>query len=96
MEAVLTCGSADFDLYGRFNAAPTTSTYDFRGYTSGGEECTQSNPSAGTWYIMVRSYSGSGPYGLTVDLTYQTTPPPSSGDKFALIVGISDYKAISD
>ena len=101
MYAVLTCGSADFDLYGRFGAAPTTSTYDWRGYTSGGEEVTTSNPGAGTWYIMVRSYSGTGAYGLTVTLDYDQTPPPPpppppTGDKFALLVGISNYKAIND
>jgi hypothetical protein len=81
MYSVLTCGSADFDLYGRLNAAPTTSTYDWRGYTSGGEEVTYSSPGAGTWYIMVRSYSGSGSYSLTVTLTYSgpdTTPPSVS------------------
>lgn len=70
MYSVLTCGSADFDLYGRLGAEPTTSTYDWRGYTSGGEEVTFSSPGAGTWYIMVRSYSGSGSYSLTVTITY--------------------------
>ncbi|MFW9924616.1 MAG: PPC domain-containing protein, partial [Candidatus Thorarchaeota archaeon] len=70
MYSVLTCGSADFDLYGRYNAVPTTSTYTWRGYTSGGEEVTYASPTAGTWYIMVRSYSGTGPYTLTVTLTY--------------------------
>ncbi len=89
MEAILTCGSADFDLYGRLGAEPTTGTYDWRGYTSGGEEVTYANPGAGTWYIMVRSYSGTGAYTLTVTLTYSggdTTPPsvtindPSNGE----------------
>ncbi|TFH04832.1 MAG: hypothetical protein E4H14_13910, partial [Candidatus Thorarchaeota archaeon] len=78
MYSVLTCGSADFDLYGRRGAAPTTSTYDWRGYTSGGEEVTFNTPGAGIWYLMVRSYSGSGSYGLTVTITYggsDTTPP---------------------
>jgi hypothetical protein len=70
MYSVLTCGSADFDLYGRLGAAPTTSTYDWRGYTSGGEEVTFNSPGAGTWYIMVRSYSGSGSYQLTCTITY--------------------------
>ncbi|MFW9979178.1 MAG: S8 family serine peptidase [Candidatus Thorarchaeota archaeon] len=81
MYSVLTCGSADFDLYGRLGAAPTTSTYDWRGYTSGGEEVTFNNPGAGTWYIMVRSYSGTGAYSLTVTITYpddDTTAPTVS------------------
>lgn len=94
MYSELTCGSADFDLYGRYNAVPTTSTYNWRGYTYGGEEVTYSNPTAGTWYIMVRSYSGSGPYTLTVTLTYSGG---GGGDgKYAVIVGISDYAYISD
>ena len=78
MESILTCGNDDFDLYGRLNAEPTTSTYDWRGYTYGGEEVTTTNPGAGRWYIMVRDYSGSGAYELTVTLTYggpDTTPP---------------------
>ncbi len=99
MESVLTCGSADFDLYGRLGSEPTTSTYDWRGYTSGGEEVTYSNPGAGTWYIMVRSYSGTGSYQLTVTITYDSGGG-GGGDgivtKWAVIVGISDYKAISD
>jgi hypothetical protein len=96
MYAVLTCGSADFDLYGKLGAAPTTSVYDWRGYTSGGEEVTTANPGAGTWYIMVKSYSGTGAYQLTVTLTYGSTPPPPTGSKYALLVGISNYKSIND
>jgi hypothetical protein len=99
MAAVLTCGTVDFDLYGKLGAAPTTSVYDWRGYTSGGEEVTTANPGAGTWYIMVKSYSGTGAYQLTVTLTDGTTPPPPpppTGDKFALLVGISNYKSIND
>lgn len=101
MYSVITCGSADFDLYGRLGAEPTTSTYDWRGYTSGGEEVNFANPGAGTWYIMVRSYSGSGSYDLTVSLTYDSGGGGGGdGDgiitKWAVLVGISDYEAISD
>jgi len=81
MESILTCGNDDFDLYGRLGAEPTTSTYDWRGYTYGGEEVTTTNPGAGRWYIMVRDYSGSGAYELTVTLTYSgpdTVPPTIS------------------
>jgi hypothetical protein len=96
MAAVLTCGSADFDLYGKLGSAPTTASYGWRGYTSGGEEVTTANPGAGTWYIMVNSYSGTGAYTLTVTLTYGTTPPPPTGNKYAVLVGISNYKSIND
>jgi hypothetical protein len=97
MDSVLTCGSADFDLYGRLGSAPTTSTYDWRGYTSGGEEVTMDLPGVGTWYIMVQVYSGSGAYSLTVTLSTATPPPPwGTGGKYAIIVGISDYASIND
>jgi hypothetical protein len=96
MRGVLTCGSADFDLYGRLGAEPTTSTYDWRGYTSGGEDVTFPNPGAGTWYIMVRSYSGTGAYELTVTLTEGGSSSWGTGGKYAILVGISDYQSISD
>jgi hypothetical protein len=97
MDSVLTCGSADFDLYGRLGSAPTTSTYDWRGYTSGGEEVTFELPGVGTWYIMVQVYSGSGAYSLTVTLSTATPPAPwGTGGKYAIIVGISDYASIND
>ncbi len=96
MHSVLNCGSSDFDLYGRLGAEPTTSTYDWRGYTSGGEDVTTSNPGAGTWYIMVRDYSGSGSYDLTVTLEYGSSSEWGTGGKYAILVGISDYGYISD
>jgi len=97
MRSVLNCGSADFDLYGRLGSAPTTSTYDWRGYTSGGEDVAYDLPGAGTWYIMVKSYSGTGAYDLTVTLTAATPPQPwGNGGKYAIIVGISDYGYIND
>jgi hypothetical protein len=97
MHSVLNCGSADFDLYGRLGAEPTTSTYDWRGYTYGGEDVLYDYPGEGTWYIMVRSYSGTGAYDLTVTLDYGSPPEPwGNGGKYAIIVGISDYGYISD
>jgi hypothetical protein len=97
MHSVLNCGSADFDLYGRLGAEPTTSVYDWRGYTYGGEDVLYDFPGQGTWYIMVRSYSGTGSYDLTVTLTYGGEPDPwGTGGKYAIIVGISDYGYISD
>jgi hypothetical protein len=97
MYSVLTCGSADFDLYGRLGSEPTTSTYDWRGYTSGGEEVTFDLPGTGTWYVMVQVYSGSGDYQLTVTLSAATPPQPwGTGGKYAIIVGISDYASIND
>ncbi|UYP47384.1 hypothetical protein NEF87_003669 [Candidatus Lokiarchaeum ossiferum] len=92
METILTCGSADFDVYGRFGAEPTTSSYDWRGYTSGGEEVTFNNPAEGTWYIMVRSYSGTGNYELTVTIEEEQGPSPDA-EKIAVFFWASDAGA---
>ncbi len=86
----------DFDLYGKLGSEPTTSSYDWRGYTTGGEEVTTEFPGAGTWYIMAQSYKGSGDYELTVTLTDGTPPVWGDGGLYAIIVGISDYASISD
>ncbi|SEA16577.1 S8 family peptidase [Microbulbifer marinus] len=51
-------GSGDGDLYVRYGAQPTTSSYDCRPYKWGNDEsCSISNPAAGTWYISIRGYS---------------------------------------
>jgi serine protease len=69
-------GSGDADLYVRFSAQPTTSTYDCRPYQTGNTEtCTISNVQAGTYHVMVRAYSSfSG-----VNLTGSFTEPSSGG-----------------
>ncbi len=51
-------GSGDADLYVRFGAAPTTSSYNCRPYSGGNAEtCTFSAPQAGTYHVMLRGYS---------------------------------------
>ncbi len=96
MQVVLECGTADFDSYGKFGSEPTTSSYDWRGYTSGGEDNTITSPSQGRHYIMVDYYSGSGSYTLTATVTYGGGSSWGSGGKYAIIVGISNYQSISD
>ncbi|WP_246075821.1 PKD domain-containing protein [Aliikangiella marina] len=50
-------GSGDADIYVRFGAPPTTSTYDYRPYLFGNNETvTIGNAQAGDWYVMVRAY----------------------------------------
>lgn len=50
-------GSGDADLYVRFGAAPTLSTYDCRPYISGNNEtCNISNVQTGTYYVMLNAY----------------------------------------
>ena len=62
-------GSGDADLYVRFNAAPTTGSWDCRPYLNGNNEtCSFSNPQAGTWHIGVRGFF---PYsGVTLTASY--------------------------
>lgn len=51
-------GTGDADLYVKFGAVPTSSTYDCRPYKSGNaENCSFTNPAAGTWYVMVNGFS---------------------------------------
>lgn len=54
----LSGGSGDADLYTRFGARPTTSTYACRPYLNGNTEtCTTTNTQAGDYYVMVRGYA---------------------------------------
>lgn len=63
-------GTGDADLYVRFGADPTTSTYDCRPYKTGNAEvCTFNNPQAGTWHIGIRAYSTFS--GVTLNASYQ-------------------------
>lgn len=51
-------GTGDADLYVRYNAVPTTSTYGCRPYRSGNAEtCSFASPSSGAWYVMLRGYT---------------------------------------
>lgn len=62
-------GGVDFDLYIKRGSRPTTSDYDLRGYTPGPDEVLQIDPGEpGLYYIVVRSYEGSGEFTLKVEL----------------------------
>ncbi len=64
-------GSGDADLYVRYAAQPTTSSYNCRPYLVGNtESCNITNPSTGTWYISIRAYSSFS--GVALDA--QATP----------------------
>jgi len=54
----LSGGTGDGDMYVKFGAVPTSTTYDCRPYTSGNNEtCNFTNPAAGTWYVKVNGYT---------------------------------------
>ena len=59
----------DFDLYVKYGAAPTTEDYDAIGYSgSADEKVVIPAASPGDYYILVRSFRGSGDFDLKVDL----------------------------
>jgi vibriolysin len=65
----ITGGTGDADLYTRFGAKPTTTTYLCRPYKAGNAEtCTVASTSAGTYYIMIRGYAAFS--GVTLKATY--------------------------
>ena len=62
---VRTVAPNDLDLYVKFGSAPTTSSYDQRGYTASGNETIEVTPSAsGTLHVAVHGYAASS-YTLT-------------------------------
>jgi len=51
-------GTGDADMYVRAGAAPTTTTYNCRPYTTGNSEtCTFTPTTATTYYVNVRAYA---------------------------------------
>ncbi len=64
--------TGDADLYVRFGAAPTLTTYNCRPYANGNAEtCTFAAPSTGTYYVMLNAYSAYS--GLSLVGSYTTS-----------------------
>lgn len=69
LQVNMTGGTGDADLYVRYGAQPTTTSFNCRPYLTGNvESCTIANPTAGTWHIGVRAYTSF--TGVTVDAQY--------------------------
>ncbi|VUD56369.1 Neutral protease [Thalassocella blandensis] len=66
-------GSGDADLYVRFGAAPTDSTYDCRPYKAGNEESCTGTQTDGTYYVRLKAYSTFS--GVTLVGSYDTSEP---------------------
>ena len=72
----ITGGSGDADLYVRFGASPTLSTWDFSPYLFGNEEVvTVSNPAAGDWYLMVHGFADYSGVSVSAEYTAGAQPP---------------------
>ncbi|MCW8998033.1 MAG: M43 family zinc metalloprotease, partial [Kangiellaceae bacterium] len=51
-------GSGDADIYTQLGSEPTDSSYICRPYIGGNSEtCSETNPTAGTWYVRVKAYN---------------------------------------
>lgn len=51
-------GTGDVDLYVKFGASPTATSFNCRPYVGGNYEvCTFSSPAPGTWYVMLNGWS---------------------------------------
>ena len=62
-------GTCDADLYTKFGARPTTTSYLCRPYLNGNAEtCTAANTSAGDYYVMLRGYTAYS--GVTLIASY--------------------------
>ena len=68
-------GSGDADMYVRFGATPTDSTYDCRPYRNGNNETCTGTQTGGTYYVRVKAYSTFS--GVTLTGSY--TPGGGSG-----------------
>ncbi|MCX8173466.1 MAG: fibronectin type III domain-containing protein [Thermoplasmata archaeon] len=60
----------DLDLYVKYNALPTTLTYDYKSTSSSSnEKISILNPAEGIWFIYVFSYYGAGSYTIKATTT---------------------------
>lgn len=67
-------GVADFDLWVRFGSPPTAGARDCAAESASQfEVCTFTDPSAGTWYAMARSWQGAGDYQVTATAFTEAT-----------------------
>ncbi len=67
----LSGGTGDGDMYVKFGAEPTSSSYDCRPYASGNTEtCTFATPSTGTYYVKIYGYSAAS--GMSLKGSYST------------------------
>jgi Zn-dependent metalloprotease len=70
LKFVTSGGSGDADLYVKFGAAPTTSSYDCRSYGStNAETCNIATAQAGKYYVLIHGYSTYSGLSLTGSYT---------------------------
>ena len=66
-------GTGDADMYVKYGAPPTLTTYDCRPYVSGNTEtCTIAAPVSGNYYVMLNAYAAFS--GVTLTASYTVGP----------------------
>lgn len=79
LKFVISGGSGDADLYVKFGAAPTLTSYDCRPYLNGNAEtCTIATAQVGDYYVMLNAYAAYS--GVTLTGSFSTGTPPPPGD----------------
>ena len=66
-------GSGDADMYVKFGATPTDSTYDCRPYKNGNSESCTGTSTGGTYYVRLKAYSTFS--GVSLTGSYSTSTP---------------------
>lgn len=86
----ITGGTGAADLYVRYGAQPTTSSYDCRPFINGNEEsCSFSSPSTGVYYIVITAFRSF--TGLTLTASYDTNEDSGNTNGEATWDGFSNY-----
>jgi len=70
---VMNGGSGDADMYVKFGATPTDSTWDCRPYKGGNSESCTGTSTGGTYYVRVKAYSTFSGVSLTGSFTAAPT-----------------------
>ncbi len=82
-----------YELYIRYGALPTTTTYDARGGLPDADQAVEvPNTQAGTYYVLVRSYSGGGAYSLVAHTTGTLPTLPVGTARTGVLQGAGDVK----
>jgi vibriolysin len=88
----LSGGTGDGDMYVKFGAEPTSTTYDCRPYKGGNtESCTFATPSAGTYYVKIYGYSAASGMSLKGAYTPGAGSTPLSVSNISGASGSNQY-----
>jgi hypothetical protein len=78
LEIKISGGTGDCDLHVKYGTPATVSDYDYRPFTPGNDETVSvNNPTAGSWYILLRGYSAY--TNLTLVATYGNVQTLTNG-----------------